>query len=67
MSFTIANKRNETDLLAVQNVLSFIGLCMMLVYFQYIRYLMRKIEVECDEEIVSPSDYSLMMVGFPKD
>jgi len=65
--FSVANKRNNEYALQVSLVLSFVTVVMIILFFHYIRYQIRKTKVEADDRTISPSDYTLKLIGVSSD
>ena len=63
VTFTIANKRTSFDLLEIQMILNMLTVFMIIIFFQYIYYKVRKTIAETDEQTITPSDYTIMVNG----
>jgi len=66
-SFIISNKREESESLRIQAVLNLITVFMVMFFFHYLRYKIRKMNVEADEKTVTPSDYAIEIQDLPED
>jgi len=64
--FSVANKRNNEYALQVSLILSFVTVVMMILFFHYIRFQVRRTKVSADDKTITPSDYTLKLVGVPK-
>lgn len=64
--FSVANKRNNEYALQVSLILSFVTVVMMILFFHYIRFQVRRTKVSADDKTISPPDYTLKLVGVPK-
>jgi len=67
LSFTIPNKRDHDDYLRVQLALNLATVVVIMFFFHYLRYQFRKTEIEADDRIVSPPDYTVMIEGIPPE
>lgn len=61
--FTIANKKDDPYLLTGQMVLNLIAVIAMGIFFQYMRYKLRKMHIDADDETVTPGDYTIKITG----
>lgn len=61
--FTIANKKDDVALLTGQMVLNLIAVIAMGIFFQYMRYQLRKMHIAADDQTVTPGDYTIMISG----
>ena len=62
-ALSIANKLENIDDIRQQNWVSLGSLILMELMFLYTRGRLQKLDIECDENIVSPSDFSLEVRG----
>lgn len=65
--FTIANKRDSTELLKIQMVLNLVAIIAIIIFFQYIYYRLRQTIVEADTQTITPSDYTIELSGMQSD
>lgn len=65
--FTIANKREHKDQLAVQLVLNFISMCALMGFFHFMRHHIKNKMSEFPEASVTPTEYTLKVYGLPKE
>jgi hypothetical protein len=63
LKFSIANKKDDTGLLTGQMVLNLITVIAMGVFFQYMRFQLRKLHIDADDKTVTPSDYTIRITG----
>lgn len=61
--FTIANKKDDVALLTGQMVLNLIAVIAMGIFFQYMRYQLRKMHIAADDQTVTPGDYTIKITG----
>lgn len=66
LRLSIANKITDTKSLTIQNYLLAAFLFLYVLFIQYLTYFMRLKERKSDEQIDSPSDYSIMVSELPE-
>ena len=59
------NKINETDFLSVQNYVLLAFVLVFAIALQFFRFVLRKVDGECDEVTNSPSDYAAILRRLP--
>ena len=64
---SIANKRDDDELLTIQVGLNLVAVVLIILFFHYIRYQLRKVAIEADDRTVTPSDYTIKVAGIPKN
>lgn len=63
--FTIANKKDHDSEIHMQLVLNFVTICMVMVFFHYIRYVLRKMAITAEDDTITPSDYAVKLKNVP--
>ncbi|EGR29412.1 protein kinase domain protein [Ichthyophthirius multifiliis] len=66
IKLSLANKRNQTDLMDYQSIVNIICIFLVILLLQYFRYVQRKVNVECDIADISVNDYTVMISNIPK-
>jgi len=61
----IANKRDDQVLLRIQLILHLITTIVVMLFFHFIRWKVRKLAIEADDKTVTPSDFTCMIEGIP--
>jgi len=64
--YAIANKRNKPDQLQLQLWFNLGAILVIIVFFHYIRYELRRTEIEVDDKTVTPADYAVRVSGVPE-
>ncbi|EAR99889.2 calcium-activated chloride channel protein (macronuclear) [Tetrahymena thermophila SB210] len=62
---TVGNKKNETTLLQIQDILNMATVCVVVLCFQYFRYYIRKIDTVTDIIDISAEDYTMLVKEIP--
>jgi len=65
ISYTIANKRNNSHLFDIQMVLNLFTVISLFVFAQYMRYASKKINFEIEYNVVTAADYTIQVTGIP--
>jgi len=65
--WTIANKRDRENALQIQLILNFVTVVLAIIFFHYIRYEVRKMKIQADDDTVTPSDYTVRLSNVPID
>jgi len=63
----VINKSTHTTNLQIQNYLVLALIVLVIFIIHYFRWSARKLEVECDALVDSPSDYSMIIRRLPQD
>ncbi|EAR82133.2 kinase domain protein (macronuclear) [Tetrahymena thermophila SB210] len=63
---SFANKRNNADLVQLQDIMNFITVITIVFVLQYLRINQRALNEDCDGLLISPSDYTVWVQGVPK-
>ena len=64
---SLANKSQIDEFQESQAFLNLLTIVVSTIYLSYCRFVQRKTAFKCDVNIISPSDYSIMVEGLPKD
>ena len=67
LSYTVTNKRDDKHLLQIQLYLNLATVVLIMVFFHFMRYNLRKTIVAADDKTVTPSDYTIVMEGVPPE
>ncbi|KAL4491266.1 hypothetical protein ABPG72_021652 [Tetrahymena utriculariae] len=62
---SVGNKKNETTLLQIQDILNMATVCVAVLCFQYFRYYIRKTNTITDIIDISAEDYTLLVKNIP--
>ena len=62
---SIANKRNNDDLLMIQVWLNFSCIIVLILFFHLMRFCMRKTAISAEDRTVSPADYTVQLSNLP--
>lgn len=65
-TLSIVNKIHETDYLSVQNYVLLGFVLSFILAMQFFRYTFRRVNSECDEVTISPSDYAAILRRLPE-
>ena len=63
---SFANKRTNKKSVLYQELLNLAAIIIIIIMLQFFRYSQRKINVQYDENNVTPEDYTVMLKGIPK-
>jgi len=66
-SYIISNKRDDEKSLRIQSILNLVTIVIVMFFFHYLRYQIRKLNVESDEKTVTPSDYTIEIQDLPEE
>ncbi|CAD8055090.1 unnamed protein product [Paramecium sonneborni] len=58
--FSLANRKNDQELLALEDILTLSSTFLMMVFLIYFRKNQKKLDVFCDLQELTPSDYTVM-------
>ena len=65
--YSIANKRDDPKNLEYQQYFNLLTIIIIIVFFHYVRYELRRTEIEVDDDTVTPADYTSKVSGVPID
>ena len=65
--YSIANKRDDPNNLHYQQYFNLLTIIIIIVFFHYVRYELRRTEIEVDDDTVTPADYTSKVSGVPID
>mmetsp|Transcript_24055 Transcript_24055/g.21071 ORF Transcript_24055/g.21071 Transcript_24055/m.21071 type:complete len:204 (-) Transcript_24055:2239-2850(-) len=66
-NLTLANKRDNEETLRVHLILCIVTVLIIVLFFHYIRYRVRKTDIEADDQTITPSDFTVMLKGVPPE
>lgn len=65
ISYTIANKRNNSYFFNIQMVLNLFTVIALFAFAQYMRYASAKTTIEIEHNVLTPADYTIQVTGIP--